>query len=113
MSRSMAKFGLAMACLTAVLAAATAPGIWLDVPFVKQEKEGCGAASIAMVMQFWQQQQGRPVAEFPLTAGVVGALIAPIAAAIGAIVALLKDCTIAVERSEMTPKHPDSTAAVK
>jgi len=63
MSRSMAKFGLAMACLTAVLAAATAPGIWLDVPFVKQEKEGCGAASIAMVMQFWQQQQGRPVAE--------------------------------------------------
>ena len=59
------------------------------------------------------QHQGRPVAEFPLTAGVVGALIAPIAAAIGAIVALLKDCTIAVERTEMTPKHPDSTAAVK
>ena len=59
------------------------------------------------------QHQGRPVAEFPLTAGVVGALIAPIAAAIGAIVALLKDCTIAVERSEMTPKRPDSTAAVK
>ena len=59
------------------------------------------------------QHQGRPVAEFPLTAGVVGALIAPIAAAIGAIVALLKDCTIAVERSEMTPKHPDSTGALK
>jgi ABC-type bacteriocin/lantibiotic exporter with double-glycine peptidase domain len=34
-------------------------GVWLDVPFVKQAKNGCGAASIAMVMQFWQRQQGR------------------------------------------------------
>ena len=59
------------------------------------------------------QHQGRPVAEFPLTAGVVGALIAPVAAAIGAIVALLKDCTIAVERAEMTPAPPDRTAAFK
>jgi hypothetical protein len=32
------------------------------------------------------------------TAGVVGALLAPVLAAIGAIVALLKDCTIQVER---------------
>jgi len=44
------------------------------------------------------QHQGRTVAEFPLTAGVVGALLAPVLAAIGAIVALLKDCTIQVER---------------
>ena len=28
-------------------------------PFVKQEKDGCGAASIAMVMQYWQAQQGQ------------------------------------------------------
>lgn len=27
--------------------------VWLDVPFVKQEKGGCGAASVAMVMQYW------------------------------------------------------------
>ena len=32
------------------------PAIWLDVPFVKQERNGCGAASIAMVMQYWQNQ---------------------------------------------------------
>lgn len=32
-------------------------GVWLDVPFVKQEKNGCGAASIAMVMQYWQRRQ--------------------------------------------------------
>src|SRR5260370_2968560 len=40
---------------TALLVAEPA-GVWLDVPFVKQEKNGCGAASIAMVMQYWQQQ---------------------------------------------------------
>jgi ABC-type bacteriocin/lantibiotic exporter with double-glycine peptidase domain len=44
--------------LAAVLFAADPSGIWLDVPFVKQEKDGCGAASIAMVMQYWQLQQG-------------------------------------------------------
>ena len=58
------------------------------------------------------QHQGRTVAEFPLTAGVLGALLAPVAAAIGAIAALLKDCTIAVEREEMT-KVPDSTPVLK
>lgn len=42
-----------------VLLAADSSGIWLDVPFVKQAKNACGAASIAMVMQYWQQQQGR------------------------------------------------------
>ncbi|KAA6457198.1 hypothetical protein DYQ86_22945 [Acidobacteria bacterium AB60] len=31
--------------------------IWLDVPFVHQPAEGCGAASIAMVMQYWAAQQ--------------------------------------------------------
>ena len=35
-------------------------GVWLDVPFVRQEKNGCGAASIAMVMQYWQRQHGQP-----------------------------------------------------
>lgn len=46
------------------------------------------------------QHQGRTVAEFPVTAGVVGVVLAPVLAAIGAIVALLKDCTIQVEREE-------------
>jgi uncharacterized protein DUF4342 len=46
------------------------------------------------------QHEGRTVANFPLTAGVVGALIAPELAAFGAIVALLKDCTIQIERVE-------------
>jgi ABC-type bacteriocin/lantibiotic exporter with double-glycine peptidase domain len=43
-----------------LLRAADAPGVWLDVPFVKQDKDACGAASIAMVMQYWLRQQGQP-----------------------------------------------------
>ena len=49
-----------MLCLCNVAAIAEPSGLWLDVPFVKQEKNGCGAASIAMVMQYWALQQGRP-----------------------------------------------------
>lgn len=44
--------------LCAAALAAQSSGKWLDVPFVKQEKNGCGAASIAMVMQYWQKQPG-------------------------------------------------------
>ncbi|MEO8256129.1 MAG: DUF4342 domain-containing protein [Acidobacteriota bacterium] len=45
------------------------------------------------------KHEGRKVAEFPLTAGVVGAVVAPVLAALGAIVALMKDCTIEIERT--------------
>jgi ABC-type bacteriocin/lantibiotic exporter with double-glycine peptidase domain len=45
------------------LRAAEPSGVWLDVPFVQQEKNACGAASIAMVMQFWQRQQGRALSQ--------------------------------------------------
>jgi len=44
------------------------------------------------------QHEGRTVAEFPLTAGVVGVVLAPVLAAVGALAALLKNCTIQVER---------------
>ncbi len=36
-------------------------GIWLDVPFIKQTAEGCGSASIAMLLQYWSAH-GTPVA---------------------------------------------------
>ena len=45
-------------CLCGIVGAAQGSGVWLDVPFIKQEKNGCGAASIAMVMQYWQRQPG-------------------------------------------------------
>ena len=49
------------------------------------------------------KQAGKTVAEFPLSVGVVGTLFAPILAAIGALVALLQDCSIDVERTRPEP----------
>jgi hypothetical protein len=46
------------------------------------------------------KQEGRTIAEFPLTFGVLGAALAPALAAIGAITALVTDCTIEVEHAE-------------
>lgn len=51
------------------------------------------------------RHDGRTIAEFPLTMGVVGVVLAPAVAAIGAIIALLKDCTIEVEREVPEQKN--------
>jgi hypothetical protein len=45
------------------------------------------------------KQHGRTIVEFPLTVGVVGAVVAPVLAAVGALAAVLTDCTIDVERA--------------
>jgi hypothetical protein len=45
------------------------------------------------------KQHGRTVAEFPLTVGVVGAVFAPVLAAVGALAAVLTDCSMEVERA--------------
>jgi ABC-type bacteriocin/lantibiotic exporter with double-glycine peptidase domain len=50
-------------CICGVVSAAVSTGVWLDVPFVKQEKNACGAASVEMVMQYWLKQQGRSANE--------------------------------------------------
>lgn len=47
-----------------------------------------------------KDKSGKVVVEFPLTIGVVGAVLAPTLAAIGAIAALLTECEIVVEREE-------------
>lgn len=39
------------------------------------------------------------VVEFPLTVGVVGAVLAPMLAVVGALAAVLTDCTIEIERA--------------
>lgn len=41
---------------------------------------------------------GKEVMSFPLTVGVVGALLLPVFAAVGAIAALIGECSITVER---------------
>lgn len=60
------------------------------------------------------RQQDRSVAEFPLSVGVVGAVISPVLAAIGALAALLTDCSIEIERQSPPPnagQTPEVTAA--
>ncbi len=47
-----------------------------------------------------KDKDGKVVFEIPLTLGVVGVLIAPQLAAIGAIAALLTEATVVVEKTE-------------
>jgi hypothetical protein len=43
-------------------------------------------------------KDGKEIMSFPLTIGVVGAVFAPILAAVGAMAALITECTITIER---------------
>jgi hypothetical protein len=43
-------------------------------------------------------KEGKELMSFPLTFGVVGAVIAPVLAGIGAVAALIGECSITVER---------------
>lgn len=45
-----------------------------------------------------KDKNGKELIVLPLTVGVVGAVISPALAAVGAIAALLTECTISVER---------------
>ncbi len=44
----MARFLIPVLCVWLAFAES-----WLDVPYVRQKKAGCGAAAIAMVVQYW------------------------------------------------------------
>jgi len=41
---------------------------------------------------------GKEIMSFPLTIGVVGVMLAPVFAAVGALAALISECEISVER---------------
>ena len=53
------------------------------------------------------KQDARTVVEFPLTVGVIGTVVAPVLAAVGALAAVLTECTIEVERTGEAPKKQD------
>jgi Domain of unknown function (DUF4342) len=44
------------------------------------------------------KQETKTIAEFPLTIGVIGAVLAPMLAAVAAIATVVTDCTVEVER---------------
>jgi hypothetical protein len=45
-----------------------------------------------------KNEKEETIAEFPLTVGAIGAVLAPLLAAVGAIAALATNCTIEVEK---------------
>lgn len=47
-----------------------------------------------------RNKDGKSIVELPLTIGVVGAVLAPPLAAVGAIAALVTECSIVVERED-------------
>ncbi len=57
-------------------------------------------------------KHGKDIMSFPVTLGVIGVVLAPIFAAVGAIAALLTECKITVERSDK-PEDKDPTDAPK
>ncbi|HEX5482556.1 MAG TPA: C39 family peptidase [Terriglobia bacterium] len=56
MGRLTARHTAVALCLAFACAAAAIPGLWLNVPYVKQPKEGCGAACISMILEYWARQ---------------------------------------------------------
>lgn len=44
--------------LVSALYAEAGAAIWIDVPFISQPRNGCGAASLSMVMKYWAAKQG-------------------------------------------------------
>jgi len=54
MGRAFSAFWLiTLAAFTAEAGLAETAGVWLDVPFIKQTEQGCGSASLAMLLQYW------------------------------------------------------------
>lgn len=47
-----------------------------------------------------KDKDNKTLVEIPLTIGIVGIVLAPVLAAVGAIAALVTECTILVERDE-------------
>lgn len=47
-----------------------------------------------------RNEEGRTLVDIPLTVGVVGAILVPQLAALGAIAALVTHCTIVIEKAE-------------
>lgn len=57
-----------------------------------------------------KDKNGKDLMSFPLTVGVVGAMLAPILAAVGAVAALVTECTITVEREQSEPTDVSQTS---
>jgi predicted double-glycine peptidase len=59
------------------MSASPVPGIWIDVPYVAQTIDGCGSASISMVMQYWASKTGSTIPETADAERIQKALLSP------------------------------------
>ena len=75
---AVASIAIVSLCISALWAEEPA-NLWIDVPFVPQQKDGCGAAGVAMVMQYWEQHEGRPLQPAAEPAQILRTLYAPAA----------------------------------
>jgi len=57
--------------------AADSSAIWIDVPYIAQAKDGCGSASISMVMQYWENKNGRAASPAADPKAIQSALYSP------------------------------------
>ena len=65
---------------------------------VKKVKELIQAGNVRRIII--KDEGGKSLVEFPVTIGVVGVVVAPVLAAVGAIAALVTRCTVVVEKRE-------------
>jgi hypothetical protein len=75
------------------------------VDLLKKIKELIAEGNVSRIII--TNNQGKELANFPVTVGVVGALLMPMFAAIGVIAALVTECTITVEREEEPVKEAE------
>lgn len=68
---------LACAAIPAPRLTAETPAIWIDVPFVPQVRDGCGSASISMVLQYWAKRTGQVSPNFADPETIQMALFSP------------------------------------
>lgn len=86
----------------------------------REEFEVTGDAVIAKIKEVIHEgnvrritiknDEGKTLIEIPLTLGVVGALLLPVWAAIGAIAALAANLTLVIEKVEPAPEKPQTDA---
>lgn len=70
---------------------------------IKKVKEIIHEGNVTRIVV--KDDEGRTLVEIPATVGVIGAILAPWMAALGAVAAVATRCTIVVERSEEKPQQ--------
>jgi len=65
---------------------------------LKKVKELINEGNISRITV--SDKEGKELMTFPVTIGLVAAMIAPVLAAVGALAAVVGECTITVEREE-------------